>query len=49
MFDSALRFDSDVYRISFEVVAVPEPETFALMLAGLMTLGWVARRGVAHG
>ena len=44
VFNSGLRFDSDVYRISFAVAAVPEPETYALMLAGLATLGWVARR-----
>lgn len=23
---------------------VPEPETYALMLSGLLTVGWVARR-----
>ncbi len=44
VFSSGLRGDSDVYRISFAVAAVPEPETYALMLAGLATLGWVSRR-----
>ena len=26
------------------VAAVPEPETYAMMLAGLLGIGWVARR-----
>jgi hypothetical protein len=34
--------NSDVYRISF--AAVPEPESLALMLPGLLALGWVSRR-----
>ncbi len=42
MFESGLGADSDVYRISFQVV--PEPETFALMLPGLLAVGWVGRR-----
>ncbi|WP_313950273.1 spondin domain-containing protein [Accumulibacter sp.] len=42
VFNSALAADSDVYRISFQVV--PEPETFALMLPGLLAIGWVGRR-----
>lgn len=29
----------------FEVTPVPEPETYALMLAGLGFVGWAARRG----
>lgn len=29
---------------SFQVAAVPEPETYALMLGGLGLVGWMARR-----
>ena len=29
---------------NYSVTAVPEPETYALMLAGLGVMGWVARR-----
>jgi PEP-CTERM motif len=45
VFNSALTADSDVYRISFAVAQpVPEPETYALMAAGLMAVAWVARK-----
>jgi hypothetical protein len=44
VFNSALAAQTDVYRISFEVAAVPEPETYALMLAGLLAVVWVGRR-----
>jgi hypothetical protein len=43
-FNSALAADSNVYRITFDVAAVPEPGSYALMAAGLMALGWVVRR-----
>lgn len=44
VFDSRLGADTDIYRISFDVAAVPEPETYALMAAGLLTLGCATRR-----
>ncbi len=44
VFNSALAAESDVYRISFAVTAVPEPERLALTAAGLMALGFLVRR-----
>ena len=35
--------------IGIHLAAVPEPQTYALMLAGLGGLGWLARRRRAHG
>ena len=43
-FNSQLTANSDVYRITFSAAPVPEPQTAALMLAGLLGLGWLVRR-----
>jgi hypothetical protein len=43
-FHSGLTANQDIYRVSFQVAAVPEPETYALMGAGLMTLAMLGRR-----
>lgn len=48
-FNSQLVANTDVYRISFTAVPVPEPQTYTLMLAGLAGLGWLARRRRASG
>ena len=44
IFNSTLTAQSEVYRIGFSVTAVPEPSSYALMAAGLMAVGFVARR-----
>lgn len=36
--------DSGEFNFKFEVAPVPEPETYALMLAGLGLVGWAAHR-----
>jgi len=42
-FNSGLTAQSDVYNISFQAAAVPEPGSYALLSAGLLAVGWVAR------
>jgi hypothetical protein len=44
VFESGLTAQSDIYQLSFQVAAVPEPETFAMMATGLLVIGSVARR-----
>src|SRR6186713_3444616 len=45
-FNDGMRVDSDYDDIvvGLKVAAIPEPETYALMLAGLGAIGFVARR-----
>jgi hypothetical protein len=45
-FNDSLAVDGDYddFVIGLTVTAVPEPETFALMLAGLGAIGFIARR-----
>lgn len=43
-FDSQLAAETQVYRISFVAAPVPEPETYAMLLAGLGLVGLVTRR-----
>jgi hypothetical protein len=44
VFNSQLTANSDVYRINFSVAAVPEPGTYTLLAAGLVSVGWLVRR-----
>jgi PEP-CTERM motif len=47
VFNNQLTKDSAVYRIDFSVVAVPEPGTYAMLMAGLLAMGFVVRRKAA--
>ncbi len=44
VFNSGLSYDQDIYRISFSAAAAPEPQTYALMAAGLLLMGATVRR-----
>jgi PEP-CTERM motif len=44
VFDSTLAADDEIFRITFTSTPVPEPQTYALLLAGLAGIGWMARR-----
>lgn len=41
---TACGFSQEFATVEFAVIAVPEPQTYALMLAGLAVVGFVARR-----
>lgn len=43
-FGSIQATDQQKLEISFNVTAVPEPETYAMLLAGLGVIGWVATK-----
>ena len=45
-FNDGLRVDADYddMVVGLKVVAIPEPETYALLLAGLGAVGFIARR-----
>ena len=43
-FDAQLEGATPIYGISFAIAPVPEPETYAMMLAGLGLMGTIARR-----
>ncbi|MBX3603333.1 MAG: spondin domain-containing protein [Rubrivivax sp.] len=43
-FTSGLAAETEVYRIGFSAVPVPEPGSFAMLTAGLVATGWLVRR-----
>jgi hypothetical protein len=45
-FNDSLQVDGDYddFIVGLKVTAVPEPETYALMLAGLGAVGFLSRR-----
>jgi hypothetical protein len=49
-FNDGLRVDADYddMVIGLRVAAIPEPESYALMLAGLAAVGFIARRRKGH-
>lgn len=42
--DRTAQYDTRIDNVILSTAAVPEPETYALLLAGLGVLAWVARR-----
>ena len=46
--DFEIFYDYDLGTVTLQVASVPEPETWGLLLAGLATVGWTARRRRAH-
>ncbi len=48
VFDSQLSAGTSIYRIGFAVAAVPEPQTYVLMVAALLTLAGLGRRRAAQ-
>jgi Spondin_N/PEP-CTERM motif len=47
-FNTGLSANSEVYRISFGVTPVPEPGSLSMLMAGLLGVGFLARRRLGH-